>query len=140
MRILKQCLHCGADFLVQPSEVPKRHTCSRKCKAARETGNKKKYPREYQKYHSAKHRCTNKNSTSWSDYGGRGIQFNLNSFDEFIEHLGSCPEGWTLEREDNDGDYEIEISSGQLVLIRIGTKTFHLPSGQASEAIEVFPQ
>ena len=107
MRILKQCLCCGADFLVQPSEIPKRHTCSKKCKGARESGNKKKYPREYQAYHAAKHRCTNKNSTSWSNYGGRGIKFDLKSFDEFIEHLGPCPEGWTIEREDNDGDYAI---------------------------------
>ena len=107
MRILKQCRNCGANFSVQPSEVPKRHTCSRKCKGELSSGDKKRYPREYQKYHSAKHRCTNKNSTSWDNYGGRGIEFKFKSFDEFLEHLGPCPEGMTLERKDNDGDYEI---------------------------------
>ena len=58
-------------------------------------------------YRRAKSRCTNPNITQWEDYGGRGIEFRFNSFQEFIKELGSRPDGYTLDRIDNDGHYEI---------------------------------
>ena len=62
--------------------------------------------REYQIYHAAKQRCTNPNNRNFADYGGRGIEFRLTSFESFFADLGLCPPGHTLDRIDNDGHYE----------------------------------
>lgn len=54
-------------------------------------------------------RCTNPNTTHYASYGGRGIKVCnrwLHSFEHFIADMGPCPEGMTIEREDNNGNYE----------------------------------
>lgn len=62
----------------------------------------------YRVYFSAKARCENVNDPKYRDYGGRGIQFLLPSFEEFWKHMGeSYRPGLTLERIDNDGPYEL---------------------------------
>lgn len=67
---------------------------------------KTKY-KEYQNYSDAKNRCTNKNNKLYKYYGGRGIKFNFNSFEEFIEEIGFKPnENLSLDRIDNNGNYE----------------------------------
>ena len=56
-----------------------------------------------------KHRCINPNNPQYKDYGGRGISVCarwLNDVAAFIEDMGPRPEGLTLERVDNDGNYE----------------------------------
>lgn len=55
----------------------------------------------------AKSRCRNQRLPSWPNYGGRGIEFRFNSFDEFYNHIGPRPVGYTLDRIDNNGHYEI---------------------------------
>jgi hypothetical protein len=61
---------------------------------------------EYRAYIDAKSRCTNVNSQRWYTHGGRGIKFLFNNFDEFFESVGKRPDGMTLDRIDNDGNYE----------------------------------
>lgn len=53
-------------------------------------------------------RCTNKNSHKYPDYGGRGITFDSSwiRFESFLEDMGERPNGTTLDRRDNDGNYE----------------------------------
>jgi len=57
-------------------------------------------------YSGAKQRCEYKAHSSYSRYGGRGIEFLWDSFEEFrkdMEH--SWFEGGTIERIDLDGNY-----------------------------------
>lgn len=54
-------------------------------------------------------RCTNKNARRWRDYGGRGItvcESWRNSFKTFLADMGERPDGKTLDRIDNNGNYE----------------------------------
>jgi len=57
-------------------------------------------------------RCGNPDDPAWENYGGRGIRVceewhSVESFIGWIEaNLGPRPEGCTLDRIDNDGNYE----------------------------------
>lgn len=63
---------------------------------------------EYRAYHHAKARCINPKDKGWSYYGGRGIEFRLKSFEEFIAAVGLRPsKKHSLDRENNNGHYEI---------------------------------
>lgn len=56
-----------------------------------------------------KTRCLNAKQQRYSDYGGRGIRVCarwLKSFENFLADLGERPPGKTLDRINNDGDYE----------------------------------
>jgi len=53
-------------------------------------------------------RCTNAASPRWARYGGRGITVcaRWHSFENFLADMGTCPAGLTLDRINNDGNYE----------------------------------
>jgi len=53
-------------------------------------------------------RCTNPNNTAYANYGGRGITMceRWRTFDNFLADLIAQPEGMTLDRIDNNGNYE----------------------------------
>jgi len=55
-----------------------------------------------------KGRCLNKNRTRYKDYGGRGITVcnDWLNFERFLKDMGVKPKGLTLERINNDGNYE----------------------------------
>lgn len=64
---------------------------------------------EYRIWRAMKTRCTNPNSKDYINYGARGIrvcQEWMDSFDAFYRHIGPRPEGMTIDRIDNDGNYE----------------------------------
>ena len=69
--------------------------------------NGKKSP-EYQTWKDMKGRCSNPNRRSYHNYGGRGIKVceRWQGFENFLEDMGSRPADLTLERVDNDGNYE----------------------------------
>lgn len=64
--------------------------------------------REYKSYHAAKERCSNPNNAQAKDYAGRGIVFELPAFKDFMLHMGRRPEGYTLDRIDNNEGYTLE--------------------------------
>ena len=55
-------------------------------------------------------RCTNPKCRRFDNYGGRGISFHSRwlKFENFFEDMGICPEGLTIERVNNNGNYEPE--------------------------------
>lgn len=62
----------------------------------------------YGAWKAMRRRCRNPNSDCWKHYGGRGITVcdRWNSFHAFLDDMGPKPKGYTLERIDNDGNYE----------------------------------
>lgn len=67
----------------------------------------KEYPSEWNSFRAAKYRCTNPNATDYAYYGGRGIDFNFDSFAEFLLELGRKPSpDYTVERLNVNGHYE----------------------------------
>lgn len=65
----------------------------------------------YATWISMKDRCNNLRAKDYPSYGGRGIQV-CDSWNQdfwsFVRDVGERPEGKTLERIDNDGDYSPE--------------------------------
>jgi hypothetical protein len=61
----------------------------------------------YWVYHDAKRRCTNPKHKAFHLYGSRGIQFNFNSFKEWLDYMGPRPIGYEQDRINNDGNYEV---------------------------------
>jgi hypothetical protein len=56
-----------------------------------------------------KQRCYDRNHEAYRNYGGRGIKVCdrwRNDFQAFLDDLGEPPPGLTLDRIDNNGDYE----------------------------------
>lgn len=53
-------------------------------------------------------RCTRPKNKDWKDYGGRGIAVceRWEKFPDFLSDMGQPPKGGTIERIDNDGNYE----------------------------------
>lgn len=53
-------------------------------------------------------RTTNPNYHRWADYGGRGVETcaRWREFGNFLEDMGERPAGMTLDRIDNNGNYE----------------------------------
>ena len=72
-------------------------------------GGRTETTRIYDIWASAKQRCFNPKNKRFADYGGRGITMCdrwKNDVRAFIEDMGPRPPGTTLERKDNDGNYE----------------------------------
>lgn len=64
----------------------------------------------YKIYQAMKYRCNNPTNQSYKYYGGRGIKVcvrwsGTNGFSNFIKDMGERPEGMTLERINNNGNY-----------------------------------
>lgn len=64
---------------------------------------------EYRIWYAMKDRCLNPNCEAYPRYGGRGITICdrwRDSFLSFLADMGRRPDGLTIERIDNDGNYE----------------------------------
>ncbi len=63
-------------------------------------------------YHSwinMRQRCSNPKNPDYPRYGGRGIKVSqrwLTSFENFVEDMGVAPKGYSIDRINNNGDYE----------------------------------
>ena len=63
---------------------------------------------EYTAWDSMVRRCTNTRNSRFGDYGGRGITVceRWLKFENFLADMGERPPGLTLDRRNNDGNYE----------------------------------
>lgn len=68
----------------------------------------------YDTWTSMRDRCNNSRNRHYENYGGRGISVcgrwmdHAHGFENFIEDMGDRPEGCSLDRIDNNGDYSPE--------------------------------
>lgn len=61
----------------------------------------------YKIWTSMKQRCNNSKSQHYKSYGGRGITYDpkWEQFKNFLEDMGWRPDGLSLDRKNNDGNY-----------------------------------
>jgi hypothetical protein len=65
--------------------------------------------RTYVTWAKIKNRCLNANDKDYPEWGGRGIRICdrwLGSFENFIADMGEKPIGRSIDRINNDGNYE----------------------------------
>lgn len=62
----------------------------------------------YHTWENMRARCNNPNLDAYKWYGARGITVceRWNNFAKFVEDMGERPEGMTLDRKNNSGNYE----------------------------------
>lgn len=96
---------CGCLRKEKASARRFKHGCSQGCQ-----GNQGRASKEYSAWCSMKARCYNPHVEDFKFYGGRGIKVCdrwLNSFPNFLEDMGNCPKGLSIDRyPNNDGNYE----------------------------------
>ena len=62
---------------------------------------------ELNSFKGAKQRCVDSHCSQYPNYGGRGIEFRFESFDQFLAEVGRKPTSrHSIERKDNNGHYE----------------------------------
>lgn len=67
--------------------------------------------REYWIWVGMRQRCLNQRNWAFPLYGGRGIKICdrwINDPIAFLSDMGPCPDGYSIDRVDNDGNYEPE--------------------------------
>lgn len=105
---------CGKEKRVIGAKLRDGDTTSCGCFAReRSTSHGRSYTYQYKTWENIKTRCYNKNNKGYEFYGGRGIRMYYRwkddpvAFCEWLDRfLGPRPEGHTLDRINNDGDYE----------------------------------
>ena len=91
-----------------------RKDCLRKLKTCKYCVSEVYRTKEYMMLDSMIQRCYNENNCRYYTYGGRGITVcdrwlekpRYKAVLNFIEGMGECPDGLTLDRIDVDGNYE----------------------------------
>ena len=98
-----KCQYCNNNFISTICDIANGRVKSCKCRYHRMTNSP-----EYESWTAMKTRCLNENCPEYVHYGERGITICeewLLSFKTFYADMGPRPEGTTLERIDNDGNY-----------------------------------
>lgn len=105
---------CGKECVVLTCNLRTSHTQSCGCYHSESTSinNGKHWMTEtveYSTWSRMKERCYRKNCPAYRYYGARGIRVCnrwLHSFPRFYEDMGPKPKGMSIDRIDNNGNYE----------------------------------
>jgi len=105
---------CGTEFKVLGSSLTSGNTKSCGCYARELVSEKSRKhgmhgTRTYRIWQAMLNRCRNKNVPNYNDYGGRGVTVcdEWLSFENFFEDMGEPLEDQSIDRIDNNGDYEL---------------------------------
>ena len=109
-----ECLcDCGKTVIVDMYHLIDRHTTSCGCSRSRSGktvhGHRKMGgTKTYASWAGMVQRCNNRRRPAFKNYGGRGIKLcdRWKFFPNFLEDMGERPPGMTIERINNDGNYE----------------------------------
>jgi hypothetical protein len=109
---------CGIEFEAYVTNVTRGHTTS--CGCVQQERRHLSFPKHghfigdkptptYKSWQAMIARCTNPKHPAYKHYAGRGITICaawLGSFPQFLADMGARPDGLTLDRKDNSGNYE----------------------------------
>lgn len=100
---------CGTQFIVRSNDLVQGRTKSCGClqKENRITHGMTDHPL-YGIWDAMKQRCYNPNNKHYKDYGGRGLlvcEHWRESFSNFVADMGEKPDGYSIERTNNDLGY-----------------------------------
>lgn len=101
---------CGKIFIIRDTSLFRKNTSCGCYRKTRE-GTRMRHGLSRTKTHGAwlnmKERCMNPKNKSYKHYGGRGISFceRWKNFDLFLEDMGICPEGYSIDRINVNKDY-----------------------------------
>lgn len=96
---------------------------------------KKSYHPLYSIWRGMLARCKNPKSNSYKDYGGRGISIckQWHDFEAFCGDMGERPEGRSIDRIDNDGNYEPGNCRWATALQQANNKRKYKKAGQSTK-------
>ncbi len=102
---------CGRETVVRANHLRCGNTRSCGCLLPKcfSGSHRMKGRKEYRVWSQMRYRCRNPRASDFKNYGGRGISVCerwRNDFAAFFADMGPCPPGLTLDRIDNDGNYE----------------------------------
>ena len=102
---------CGKIKVVKQSFLITSDTKSCGCLIGKHITHGASYSYTYKSYRNMRKRCLQKTFKYYDNYGGRGIVIanrwlGKDGFKNFLEDMGERPKGLTLERKNNDGNYE----------------------------------
>ncbi len=104
--VIWECLcECGRTIEASSARLRPGRTWHCGCTKAKRA---QRQDREYRIWCDMRNRCNNPNNKRYHRYGARGINIceRWNVFANFLSDMGKCPVGMTIDRINNDSNYE----------------------------------